>query len=166
MSVCMRSSSSLRDSSILGSVSGHESGTAKCPGRLCTQRVLPVVAAPSCATWVGVTPPSSLLRAHAPGQNPPADFGLPTTEGLCRLSPVPAGSWPFPALSPQSLYGCLDPYPAAPSRCVCSFLPLRRRPHLRLNKFGTLNTPRNATSTRLHSFEAAVIPLCSGSHTC
>ena len=42
---------------------------------------------------------------------------MPWSASLCRLSSVPAGRWPFPTLSPQSLYGCLDPYPAASLRC-------------------------------------------------
>ena len=45
------------------------------------------------------------------------------TTGLCRLLPVPAGRWPFPTLSPQSLYRRLDPYPAAPLRCFSRFFP-------------------------------------------
>ncbi len=36
---------------------------------------------------------------------------------LRRLLSAPAGRWPFPTLSPQSLHGCLDPYPAASLRC-------------------------------------------------
>ena len=78
-------------------------------------------------TSEGVTPPSSLLRAHAPDQNPPAVFDFITT-GLCRLSPVPAGRWPFPTLSLQSLRRCLDPYPAVSFQCYCPFLPGRQRP--------------------------------------
>ena len=99
------------------------------------------------ATSAGVTPPSSLLRAHAPDQIPPADFGFLNTAGLRRLSPIPAGRWSFPVLSPQSLYGCLDPYPAAPLRCSYPFLPQGLRPHLRGNRFGTPENRRNATST-------------------
>ena len=45
------------------------------------------------------------------------------TMGLCRLLPVPAGRWPFPTLSPQSVYRRLDPYPAAPLRCFSRFFP-------------------------------------------
>ena len=101
----------------------------------------------SCTTSEGITPPSSLILAHAPDQNPPADFGFPNTTGLCRLSPVPAGSWPFPTLSMQSLRRCLDPYPAVSPWCICSLLPRRQRPHLRRHRFGTPNYPCNATST-------------------
>ena len=87
----------------------------------------------------------------------------PYTAGLCRLSPVPAGKWPFPALSPQSLCGCSDPYHAAPLRCTRSFLREGHRPHPRDNGFGTPSTRRNATSTardlsRLQSFRYVRAP--------
>ncbi len=72
---------------------------------------------------------------------------LPWSAGLCRLSPVPAGKWTFPTLSLQSLPRCLDPYPAALSPCVYSFLPGRHRPHVRRKTFGAPLTPCNATST-------------------
>jgi hypothetical protein len=118
-----------------------------------------------CFTSEGVTPPSSLLRTHAPDQNPPANFDSPYKAGLCRLLPVPAGRWPFPTLSPQSLYRCLDPCPAVSSQCIRSFLPKKHRPHVRSETFGTPKTPYNATSTGSRIFGAAVIPLCSGAHT-
>jgi len=85
----------------------------------------------------GITPPSSLILAHAPDQIPPAVFDSTITMGLCRLSPVPAGRWPFPTLSPQSLRRCLDPYPAVSYKCSCSLLPWRQRPHLKRHRFGT-----------------------------
>ncbi len=96
-----------------------------------------------------VTPPSSLILAHAPDQIPPADFDLTTTTGPCRLLRVTAGRWPFPTLSLQSLRRCLDPYPVAPLQCICSLLPKGLRPHLRRHRFGTPNYPDNATSTGL-----------------
>ena len=55
---------------------------------------------------------------------------------LCRLPRAPAGRRPFPMLSPQSLWRCLDPYPAAPLRCAYPFLPAELRPHLTCNRFG------------------------------
>ncbi len=72
---------------------------------------------------------------------------MPWTADLRRLSTVPAGRWPFPTLSLQSLRRCLYPCPAASFRCTCSFLPGRRRPHVRRETFGTPNFPCNATST-------------------
>jgi len=65
----------------------------------------------------------------------------PWATSPCRLLRSPAGSWPFPTLSPQSFSGCLDPYPAALIRCTRSFLPGRHRPHLSLNRFGAQEYP-------------------------
>jgi len=59
--------------------------------------------------------------------------------GLCRLPQAPAGRRSFPALSPQSLYRCLDPYPAVSLQCLCSLLPEGQRPHPTPQRFGTLN---------------------------
>jgi hypothetical protein len=112
----------------------------------------------------GVTPPSSLIWAHATDQNPPADFGLPYTAGPGRLLSVPAGSWSFPTLSLQSLHGCLDPYPGMPLRCLCPFLPEELQPHPRCTEFGAPNHRRNATSTatplsRRQSFRYVQAPM-------
>ena len=83
-------------------------------------------------------------------QSPPCFFSYDSIclqTSLCRLSSVPAGRWPFPTLSLQSLRRCLDPCPAVFSWCSCSHLPRKQRPHLRHHKFGTPNYPCNATST-------------------
>ena len=122
------------------------------PHRHMPRAPLPASGVTSCAVVsrtpsVDVTPPSSLLWAHAPVQNPPADIGSPNPTGLCRLLQAPAGSWTFPTLSPQSLHGCLGPYPVAFLRCICPFLPGEHRPHLSGQRFGSLNSPCNATST-------------------
>jgi hypothetical protein len=66
--------------------------------------------------------------------------------GLCRLPQAPAGKWPFPTLSLQSLHGCLDPYPATFPRCIYPFLPGEHRPHVRSETFGTLIRSHIATS--------------------
>ena len=94
-----------------------------------------------------ITTPSSLLRAHAPDPRPLDVYGFTSTSSLCRLPSAPAGLWPFPTLSPRSLYGCLDPYPVVSFRCPCSFLPGRLRPHVRVKTFGTQETPCLAAST-------------------
>ena len=73
----------------------------------------------------GITRLSSLILAHAPNQTPPIASGFPWSMGLCRLLRAPAGRWSFPTLSPQSLCGCLDPYPAVLRRCSGP-LPSRR----------------------------------------
>jgi hypothetical protein len=101
----------------------------------------------SCTTSECITTPSSLLRAHAPDPGSLDVCGFPSTSSLCRLPSAPAGPWPFPTLSPQSLLGCLDPYPVVSFRCLCSFLPGRLRPHVRIKTFGTQETPCHAAST-------------------
>jgi hypothetical protein len=99
----------------------------------------------------GVTPTGVTQQSHRKAlPSPHRSYGLmgqsktlplssvhPITVGLCRLSSVPAESWTFPALSPQSLYRCLDPYPVAPLRCPSPFLPEEQRPHLTEHKFGS-----------------------------
>ena len=91
---------------------------------------------------------------------PPASV-VPIPTGPRRLPPAPAGRRPFPALSPRSLHGCPDPYPAAPGRCTCPFLPDRLRPRPRTQKLGTPNIRRAATSHGGLHFGAAVIRLSS-----
>ena len=78
--------------------------------------------------------------------------------GLCRLSPVPAARWPFPTLSPRSLRGCSDPYPAALPSCTRPLLRQGHRPHPRVDGFGARNSPHMAASvgtsiSRLQSFD-------------
>ena len=109
----------------------------------------------------GVTSCGAVLTPHQGALSPlhssyrlmrQAKFLLPPrfhswTTSLCRLLRVPAGRWPFPTLSLQSLRRCLDPYPVASLQCICSLLPEGQRPHLNRHRFGTPNYPRNATST-------------------
>ena len=77
----------------------------------------------SCVSSKGVTPPSSLLQAHAPNHYPPSASGFPRTSGLCRLLPAPAGQWSFPTLSLPIFPHVLGPLPRLPPRCIRSFLP-------------------------------------------
>ncbi len=72
---------------------------------------------------------------------------VPRTPGPCRLSPVPAGGWPFPTLSLQSLRRRLDPYPAASLECTCPFLPREHRPHATKMRSAREIVTCNATST-------------------
>jgi hypothetical protein len=78
---------------------------------------------------------------------------VPISESLCRLLSVPAGRWPFPTLSLQSLYRCLDPYPAVSLRCTYPFLPEEHWPHFSGEKFGTHKNRRSATSAT-HAFRS------------
>jgi hypothetical protein len=71
--------------------------TAKCPESLCLRGHYPSFLAPtdSCASPIA----SLLLRL------------LTSSMGLCRLSPVPAGYWTFPVLSPQFFPWVSGPLP-------------------------------------------------------
>ena len=94
-----------------------------------------------CITSEGVTPPSSLLRTHAPDPISPILFGSLYSTGLCRLSPVPAEIWSFPTLSLQSFHRRLDPYPGMPFWCSRPFLPRKLQPQPRCTHFGASNIP-------------------------
>jgi len=118
----------------------------------------------SCIMSEGITPHSRLIWAHEPDQRPLPSFGVTSSGSPCRLLPVPAGSWPFPMLSPQSVYGCKDPYPAASSQCFYPLLPGKYQLHPICEEFSTLNN-RHYSFCDEYDFGAAVIPLCSSSHT-
>ena len=120
-----------------------------------------------CISSEDITPPSSLLRAHAPLQDSPVFFGLPYSTGPYRLLPAPAGSWTFPVLSPQFF-----PWVSGPLPRWASLVPL---PVSSQGNIGLLQTltgsasprlPRPATSRRDFLFEAADIPLCSDPQIC
>jgi len=118
-----------------------------------TRMAITVPRAPS-PPW-GVTPPRVVF--HDLGQHYPAFIAttdscarpLPSrvlrtmawSGSLCRLPRAPAGRRSFPMLSPQSVWRCLDPYPAALLRCACPFLPEEPRPHLTCKRFGAQKLP-------------------------
>jgi len=104
----------------------------------------------------GITPPSSLIRTHAPIRNPPQASVNPRTQGLCRLLSAPAGSRTFPALSLRIFPHVLGPLPRLLSWCTCPFLPTRQRPSRRLDPVGASLNPYSNFSrepfSRLQSF--------------
>jgi hypothetical protein len=131
--------------------------SAKCREPLCPFEVLPL------RGWPRRPPGRALpLRRCSYGLMrqtkplPPASV-VPRWADLCRLLPAPAGRWSFPALSPQSLCGRLDPYPATLRRCSDP-LPSRRTsasPQLqqvRRAKFPTTRLRRGASISGLQSF--------------
>ena len=103
-----------------------------------------------------------LVVAHTGSCARPSPLPAPPVsrcaQGLCRLSPVPAGRWPFPTLSPRSLRRCSDPYPAALLGCACPLLHRGHRSHPTLDGFDARIYPHTATSvgspiSRLQSFD-------------
>jgi len=85
--------------------------------------------------------------------------------GLCRLSLVPAGRWPFPALSLLILPWVPGPLPRWLLWCIFPFLPIGHRPSPLLQRVGYPHHPHWRLPSGLR-FEAAVIPLCSGPQVC
>ena len=96
----------------------------------------------ACATSAGVTPPSSLLPAHAPVLHPPTAYGHSLGQrvfaGRCqpRLE-----HRTFPALPPRILPQMPGPLPRRSPWCAYSFLPTGHRPSPFPNWVGTPQYP-------------------------
>jgi len=161
----MRSSSSLVTCIVPALSPGAGHGTAKCPGRLCTRRVLPGRAAASLRR-VGRRYPTFIAHTRpCVGPKPSRRFRFYLLRQVfagCHQSLLGDGSSRRYLRNP--CIGAWTPTPQRPFRCRCSFLPEGPRPHLRLNRFGTPDTRRIATSTtltisRLQSFRYVQAPI-------
>jgi len=114
---------------------------------------------------VGITPPSSLIRTHAPVLNPPRASVTPRSLGLCRLLSAPAGRRTFPVLSLRLFLCVLGPLPRLLLWCLCPFLPTGQRPSRREDPVGAWQKP--VQQLQYGTFiEAAVICSCSGPQMC
>jgi hypothetical protein len=83
-----------------------------------------VSGATSSVASAGITPPSSLLRAHAPDQLPPIAYGRGLGRWVfagCRQSLL--GDGPSRRYLRKSFPRCLDPYPGAPHGASARFFP-------------------------------------------
>jgi hypothetical protein len=133
--------------------------TAKCPEPLCHVHGVTGSWVASRTTSEGVTPPSSLLRAHVPIPNPPAPSGCsPRSAGLCRLLSAPAGSGTFPTLSLHVFHRVLGPLSRQPLRCTYPFLPSRHRPSPRWVESALCDLPVHSDFGTASDFGSAVIP--------
>ncbi len=76
-----------------------------------------------------ITPPSSLIRTHAPIPNwlSPTSL-LPRWGSLCRLLPAPAATGIFPTLFLPVLLAKPGPLPRRLAGCIFLLLPLQHRP--------------------------------------
>ena len=96
----------------------------------------------STTTSEGMTPPSSLLRVHAPHHHPLPAFGLyPRQRVFAECGEPPAGRWWFPALSPRIFPQMLGPIPRRFPWCIRPLLPRGHRPSPRWNRLGTPQYP-------------------------
>ena len=128
----------------------------------------------SCISSEGVTPPSSLLRTHAPNHNPPADFGFPLFGRSWQVAVSPCWKMVLPDVISTICVKALGPMPR---RVPVGLFRLVRqsssdrtpRPQdigLRpsVQELGTRDHPCNATSTGgvvsgLQSFTNVQAPL-------
>jgi hypothetical protein len=65
----------------------------------------------SCISSEGVTPPSSLLRTHAPNHNPPADFGFPLFGRSWQVAVSPCWKMVLPDVISTICVKALGPMP-------------------------------------------------------
>jgi hypothetical protein len=127
--------------------SGTE-GTTKCPEPLCPIKELPIMVGHPSVPSEGITPPSSLIRAHAPVLNPPTASGFNLVRWVfagCRQSLL--GEGPFRPYLCESFSRCLVPYPG----CSCGALARSFPQDIGLPPVRTrsaLGNTRTATSVR------------------
>ena len=96
---------------------------------------------PSLVLWVALP---TRLRYYGLMRQPttlPPPSVVPPSGGLCRLSHVPAGPWPFPALSPRFFPRMRGPLPRRFPWCPHPFLPRGHRPSPCWTRLGTPQDP-------------------------
>lgn len=118
------------------------------------------------STSAGITPPSSLLLAHAPVLSPPAAYGQSLGQRVCAGCGQPLlDIGPSQRFFHESFPRCLDPYPGGPHGALTRFFPQ------------DIGLPHFLTGSALHKipdndfrpgidFEAAAIHSCSGLRVC
>ena len=141
-------SSQLRGHSILPARSPGASWNRQVPRAPLPLRGVTSPGVVSGTTWKGVTPSSPLVRAHAPDQNPPTDFGLDLLRWVLAGCYQPLlGDGPSRRYLCESFPWCLDPYPGgfcgAPTRFFPQNIGLPRETTGRLTA-----SLRSATSKR------------------
>jgi hypothetical protein len=111
----------------------------------------------SSTTSKGITPSSSLLRAHAPNQLPPPDFVVHTyfQRSLQVAASSLLGTDSSRRYLRKSFLRCLALNPDGPTECTCLFLPRRHRPSLDPSQVGlpllSANTIFHGEVSRLSS---------------
>jgi hypothetical protein len=104
----------------------------------------------------GVTPPSSLLRAHASVLNPPLAYGLTLVDGSMPVAVSPGWEEDLPYVTLRIFPCVLGPLPRQLVWCIYPLLPTRHRPSPRSERVGASQSPYSDFSTapfsRLQSF--------------
>jgi hypothetical protein len=138
---------------------------AKCPESLCMIEVLPRSSWSRGTTSAGVTPPSSLLRTHAPVLNPPRASVRPSDTRSVQVAVSPCWEEDLPdVISAHPSLRAWTPTPAA----LEVRLPVSSPKTSAFPSFGPgrrSTKPVQRFQYGAH-FEAAVILLCSGPQVC
>ena len=119
----------------------------------------------SWTTSAGITPPSSLLRTHAPILHPPRASVVPSNTRSLQVAVSPCWEENLPDVTLRIFPYVLGPLPRPLLRCMYPLLPARQRPSPREDKVGAAP----CSVQRLQhgaSFGAAVIHACSGPQVC
>ena len=146
--------------------------TAMCREPLCPKPGVTCFGMMSCIMSEGITPPSSLILAHAPDQNPPADFGLNLFQQVfagCRQSLL--GDGPSRHYLCNPCVGAWTPTPQCPSSALARFFPEGNDLTSNVTGSAHQNTPCSATSTGfcfsgLQSFHYVQAPILARPSGC
>ena len=118
------------------------------------------------AAWRGVTPSSSLVRAHAPDHPPPRASAFALRAGSLQVVASPCWAMALPDIISAILAQVLGPLPRRAPRLRMSAPSPRTpvSPHVRRVRRANLSPHGNFGGEP--NFEAAVIRLPSGSYAC
>lgn len=88
-----------------------------------------------------ITPPFSLLRAHAPDRDPPPASVSPSARGFLQAAACPCWKSALPSVTPRIFLDVLGPLPRLLWWCTRLFLPTRQRPSRQTDPVGATATP-------------------------
>jgi hypothetical protein len=119
--------------------------------------------AASTAAWRGVTPSSSLVRAHAPDHPPPSASGSPLVAGSLQVVTSPCCEMALPDIISAILARVLGPLPRRAPRLHISASSPRTPASPQPRRVRRANLPPHGSFRGDIAFEAAVIRSPSGS---
>lgn len=121
---------------------------------------------PCWATSEDVTPPSSLLRAHAPDHPPPSAFSLSLGDESSQVAASPCWTMALPDVISADCPYVPEPILRWLPRCFCPLLPAEHRPSPRCNRVGAQQWPAKQLLGEFGNFGAVAIRFCSGPQVC
>ena len=122
--------------------------------------------AASQAAWKGITPSSSLIRAHAPDHPPPSASGSPSAAGSLQVVTSPCCEMALPDIISAILAQVLGPLPRRAPRLRVSASSPRTPVSPQSRRVRRANIPPHGSFRGDIDFEAAVIRSPSSSRAC